>query len=266
MASRSQQKKQARADRLAQEQLQATARAQRNRRLRIFGGAIAIAAVIVAVAIAIADPGSSTGPQAPKAAASAVNSLLAGIPQSGNVLGDPKAKVTMTYFGDLQCPYCRAFTLNSLPQFIQTQVKTGKVKMVYRSVCTATCPDGTAAEQKQFDTQQVAAYAAGKQDKFWNYAELFYHEQRKEDSGYVTEAFLAGLASQIHGLNQSTWLSDRSDPALLARVAADQKLAKAYDVPSTPAVIMQGPKDIEPVAPQSVPTYDQLVAAVRDVS
>ena len=41
-----------------------------------------------------------------------------------------------------------------------------------------------------FKDQQVAALAAGMQKKFWNYAELFYHEQGQEDTGYVTESYL----------------------------------------------------------------------------
>ena len=39
----------------------------------------------------------------------------AGIPQSGNALGNPTAPVTLEYFGDLECPICREFTLGALP-------------------------------------------------------------------------------------------------------------------------------------------------------
>ena len=37
--------------------------------------------------------------------------------------------------------------------------------------------------------------AAGKQNKMWNFIETFYHEQGEEDSGYVTEKYLQGIAS-----------------------------------------------------------------------
>ena len=50
----------------------------------------------------------------------------------------------------------------------------GKVKVVYRSFCTATC---NGPDPSVFNTQQVAGLAAGKQNKFWQYTELFYHEQ-----------------------------------------------------------------------------------------
>ena len=44
-----------------------------------------------------------------------VSSLVGGIPQNGNVLGNPNAPVTLEYFGDLECPICKEFTLGALP-------------------------------------------------------------------------------------------------------------------------------------------------------
>ena len=109
------------------------------------------------------------------------------------MLGNPNAPVTLQYFGDLECPICKDFTLGALPPIIQKWVRTGKVKIEYRSLETAT------REPEVFKTQQVAALAAGKQNKMWNYLETFYHEQGEEGSGYVTESYLQGLAQQVPG-------------------------------------------------------------------
>ena len=35
--------------------------------------------------------------------------MLKGIPQHGTTLGNPKAPVTFTEYGDLQCPICKDF-------------------------------------------------------------------------------------------------------------------------------------------------------------
>ncbi len=90
--------------------------------------------------------------------------------------------MTLKYFGDLECPICKEFTLGVLPTLIQKYVRTGKLKIEYHSLETAT------REPEIFKTQQVAAYAAGKQNLAWDFIELFYHEQGEEDSGYVTKA------------------------------------------------------------------------------
>jgi protein-disulfide isomerase len=283
MASRKDQKEQARAARLAQEQ-QAVANKQRTRRLQIIGGVVAIAVIVVVVAIVVSSSGG--GSNAPKAGTKTstglatgakekqivaqVDTLLKGIPQSATTMGNSSAKVTMEYFGDLECPICRDFTLGTaFPQFIKDQVRPGNVKVTYRSMCTATCGShySQAQDEKFFDTQQVAGYAAGKQSKFWQYAELFYRQQGEENTGYADEAFLTGLANQVTGLEVPTWQTDRKDPSLLSQVNADQAYAQKANLPGTPSLIMKGPKGEELVnGGESLPTYSQLVAAVQAVS
>ena len=245
MASRKEQKEQARAQRLAKEQELASEK-QRQRRIQILGGIVVLAIVVIGVAIAISTSGggssnSGTGATSTGGGAGSVNdytglqtgsaaqkttkyvdNLLKGIPQSGTVLGKPSAKVTIQYFGDLQCPICRDFTMEVLPEFIAEQVRTGKAKLDYKSFCTATCNDFS---EQVFNTQQIAAYAAGKQNLFWNYAELFYHEQGAEGSPYMNANFLDKFAQQTTGLNVGTWSTDRKDPSLLSQVQADGSLA-----------------------------------------
>src|SRR5438270_12735991 len=85
MASRTKQKEEARARRLAEERALAE-RARQRRRLQILGGVVLAAVAIVAVAIAFSVGGGKKAP--PKVASNGarsqvapVNSLLAGIPQ-----------------------------------------------------------------------------------------------------------------------------------------------------------------------------------------
>ena len=281
MASRKEQKEQARAARLAQEQ-DAAAKAQRARRFQMFGGATVIAVIVIVVAIVLSSggsnapkgttPGLATGPKLAQIKSS-VNTLLDGIPQSGTTLGDPSAPVTMQYFGDLECPICQAFTLDVFPTFVAQEVKTGHVKVVYRSMCTATC-DAKRAEKlqnEQFNSQQLAAYAAGKQNKFWQFADLFYHQQGSEGTGYADDAFLSGLAKQIAGLNLTKWQADRGNSALKAQLAADGAYVNKAALSGTPTLIMSGKKGAEVVngtyeGVYAFPGVSQLVAAVKAVS
>src|SRR3989344_693095 len=43
-------------------------------------------------------------------------------------LGDKNAKVTMIEFSDFQCPFCRKFWNDALPQIKSQYIDTGKVK------------------------------------------------------------------------------------------------------------------------------------------
>jgi protein-disulfide isomerase len=192
-------------------------------------------AVVAIVAILIATGGSKSGPpppsELPKISAE-VTALVGGIPQSGTVVGNPKAPVTLQYFGDLECPICKDFTLGALPLIIEQWVRSGKLKIEYRSMETAT------REAEVFKSQQLAALAAGKQGKMWNYLELFYHEQGEENTGYVTESFLQRIAQQVPGLNLTKWTSDRSDPTLTSQLEADRQTVASQGFSGTPAFLL----------------------------
>jgi protein-disulfide isomerase len=235
--TRKQRREQARAQRKAMEEAE-TASAARRKRLSQLGIVVGVVVVaIVVVLIATGGGGSSKTPPKPGTAQASssereVTSLVGGIPQNGNTLGSPTAPVTLQYFGDLECPICKDFTLGALPSIIQRWVREGKVKIEYRSLETAT------REPEVFRTQQVAALAAGKQNKMWDFLETFYHEQGEEDSGYVTEKYLQGIATQVPGLNLSQWTSDRSEPALANQVATDAQAASNAGFTGTPSFLI----------------------------
>ena len=262
MASRKAQKAQARAQREALERRQ-HAIAQRKRRLQTLAGVLGAAGAIVAVAIAVSAGGGhdkgglATGTEAARASAS-VSSLLRGIPQTGNRLGDAIAPVTMQYYGDLQCPVCRSFTLNSLPQVISSYVRPGKLQIEYRSLQTATRDSGTFADQ------QSAALAAGQQHRLWNFIELFYREQGRENNGYVTNSYLQALARQVPGLDLDRWTRARKSDALRSELSTDAAAASKVGATATPTLIIRGPTAAKALS-GDVP-YNDIAHAVRAAS
>ncbi len=233
--TRKQRREQARAQRKAMEEAEAANAARRKRLVQLGGVAAVVIVAIVVILIATAG-GSKSGLAKTKgeknATVSEVSSLIGGIPQSGNSIGSPTAPVTLKYFGDLECPICREFTIEALPPIMSKWVRTGKLRIEYDSMETAT------REPEVFKTQQIAAYAAGKQNKGWNYIETFYHEQGEEDSGYVNEKYLQGIASQVPGLNLAKWSSDRGDPELANEVENDKQLANNEGFTGTPSFLI----------------------------
>jgi protein-disulfide isomerase len=264
LASRREQKEKARARRLAEER-GLRERAQRRQRYRVLGGLGTIAVVLVAVAIAMSSGASGSAPTPHGGAASKarakVDALLAGIPESGTALGSPKAKVTLTEFGDLKCPICREFALGPEQQLIARDVRAGRLRIDYRSLCTATC---AGPQPGVFSSQQAAALAAGEQNRAWYYIELFYHLQGDESTTYVTSRYLNGLAKLMPGLDYSRWLADRGSPRLSSQVDADGRAARAVGFTGTPSVIVMGPRGVRKIAYLGdYATYEAAIKAVR---
>jgi protein-disulfide isomerase len=288
MASRTKQKEEARARRLAEEQARVE-RSRRQRRLQMLGGVVILAIVVVVVAVIVSSggnkthapviPSSGSGRQAAitkaKKQDTPIFAMLNGIPQHGNTLGNPNAKVTVTEYGDLECSVCDAFALSTKQttsdgssgtgienQLINNDVRSGKVKLVFRSLETAS---GSNPDPHAFLNQQTAAEAAGLQNKMWDYVELFYAQQQPEGTGYVTPSFLGGLAQQIPGLNYSQWSSHTNDTGLQAQVKNDVQTASAKGYNSTPTITVVGPKG-EGTVIQGLPSsYSQIESEINQV-
>jgi protein-disulfide isomerase len=233
--TRKQRREQARSQRKAIEEAEA-ANAQRRKRLIQLGSVAGVVVVIIVVIIAATSGGNGksglekpTGHGKTPEVVTKVVKEIGGIPQSGNTLGSPKAPVTLVYYGDLQCPICKDFTLGALPTLIQNYVRTGKLRIEYRNLETAT------REPETFKTQQVAALAAGKQNKGWYYIELFYNQQGQEDSEYVTEQYLRTLAEQTPGLNLANWTAARNEPTFTNAITSDAQAANNAGFTGTPS-------------------------------
>ncbi len=158
-----------------------------------------------------------------------VSALLSGIPQSGDTLGQASAPITLQIFGDLESEDVRTFVVWLLPDIIREWVRTNTVKIQYRSFMTASLP-----YPNVFVSQQVAALAAGAQDRLWNFIETFYHEQGQEHTRYVSETYLDGIAGQVLGLNLQEWENDRGNSQLIKQVTEDEDIARTvfHDAPA----------------------------------
>jgi protein-disulfide isomerase len=187
----------------------------------------AAAIVIVLIIVSSGGGGGSTKTNAGGAVAGARQSraLLAGIPQKGIVLGNPHAPVTMVEFADLQCPFCRNYTLNVLPALVRSYVRTGKVRMEFRNI-SFIGPDSQKLAR--------AAGAAAQQDKLWNFLDLVYHNQGRENSGYATEAFIRRILGAVPGLDVQRALAARDTAAVKKQLDTALTLARRAGVRGTP--------------------------------
>jgi protein-disulfide isomerase len=153
--------------------------------------------------------------------------LVAGIPQTGTTLGNPKAATKMLVYEDLQCPYCKKFTDDgALPAIIDEYVKPGRLKLDWRGLAFLG-PDSTKALQ--------IALAAGKQNKLWEVIGLFYEKQGTENSGWVTDQLVDEVLASVPGLDAAKVKADAKSQAIADQITAIQDEAKVNGVGGTPS-------------------------------
>lgn len=230
--------------------------AERREKLIKAGSAAAfLALAAVAVLIVVSQSQTSGGDSGNIRRASEVNRELAGIPQNGMVLGQASAKASALEFADLQCPVCKGYSEEVLPQIIENQVRSGEAKIEFRNY-TIIGPESTPAG--------AAAIAAGEQGRSWNFVETFYRNQGGEDSGYVTDGFLTAIARAAGVPDIAKWNSDRKSERVLAEVARSTSEAKGLGFTGTPSFAVEGPgtSGLEPLGtPESAGALESAISS-----
>lgn len=204
---------------------------RRQRLIKLASAAAFLAIVAVAVAIAVAGTQTEGGDTEVEGVA-AITRQLEGIPQRGMVLGNPRAKVTLVEFGDLQCPACKVYAEELLPEVIEAKVRAGEAKLDFRNF-TIIDEDSTPAG--------AAALAAGEQGRGWQFVELFYANQGFEGTGYVTDDFLTAIAEAAGVPDLDRWDRDRRSKRILAELERTTAEARRLDLGSTPSFAVEGP-------------------------
>jgi protein-disulfide isomerase len=258
MEGRRDERERLRAQRQAAES-QDTSRLARKRRIQYLAlAAFAAVAVIVALIVISQSGGSSSSsPPADVTGAAQVDTELNGIPQTGQVLGDSAAPVTVIEYGDPQCSSCKFFSENVAPELISAEVRPGKVKYEFRPFLIIG-PDSKPAMK--------AALAAGEQNRLWQFLQLFYINQGGENSGYVTDSFLTGIARGAGVPNINKWNTDRNDAKWDAIIQQGSSQADSFGFTGTPSILVQGPNGQKAIGGGTIPTLAQIQSAIQQVS
>jgi protein-disulfide isomerase len=156
-------------------------------------------------------------------------------------LGAADAKVTVVAFSDFECPYC-AESARTLKRLKEAHGAT--VRLVFHHYPLPFHERAKPAAQ--------AAVAAHAQNKFWDYHDLLFANQ-KALSAEALEAY----AQQLK-LDLARFRASSSDAATLAAIDADKQLGDSVQVRGTPTVFVNGKRLENGV------DYDAVNAAVQE--
>jgi protein-disulfide isomerase len=206
----------------------------RRQRLWQFGAATVFALVVIVVVIIVSGSGSNSLQHLP-ADRKAIAELFDGVPQHGQYLGDPKAPATLVTYEDLQCPFCRAFTLDTLPAIVENYVKPGKLRLRFEPQTIV----GEGFSENQSETAARYALAASLQNRLWQFTDLFYRNQDEENSGYVTDSFLNTLAQNTAGLDVKRATKDAGSEPVSRLLDASTGQFSARNLSVTPSFALE---------------------------
>jgi protein-disulfide isomerase len=136
-------------------------------------------------------------------------------------------------FSDFQCPYCRQFHEQTLPQIVQGYIETGKVRLGFRDfpIMQIHPYAGLAA---------LAAECADDQGKFWGMHDLLFERQSEWAIPQARELF-AAYAREL-GLDEEAFSECMTTEKHAEEIFQDLQDGVSYGVQGTPAFFINGEK------------------------
>ena len=153
-------------------------------------------------------------------------------PMAARSKGRPGAPITIYEMSDFQCPYCRAFTLETMPQLEREYIATGKVRLVYVNLPLESVHKNARV------AAEVAMCAAG-QGRFWRMHDLLFHNQEHWAELQAPLPYLRVLADSA-GLDRAALTRCLASPATAALGRADAERAHRSGAQSTPTFYIEG--------------------------
>ena len=159
-------------------------------------------------------------------------------------IGKEDAPVTLVYWSDFQCPFCKAFEVGGVPEInaqipeampdiIKTYVDTGKVKVVFKEFAFLGDDSITAAEYSYAIWEFYPA-------QFYNWRVAMMKAQDEENGGFGDAASLDGLIRakfpQLNLASIKALIAEKKDE-YAAEMQADKAEAQSFGINGTPGFI-----------------------------
>jgi protein-disulfide isomerase len=195
--------------------------------------------------------------------------LFGGVRQEGARLGSESAPVTVQVFADEQSSDCREGFLTVMPPLIEKYVRQGKVKFLYRHYSNS---------ENELEYGFYGTEAATEQGEGWQYAYLFFVNQKEADRFGVSEAenrrsglrenFLESVAGGVEELEPEKWekaFEEGREPgsAMQSSLKAQEELGSKLGIRYGVAMVIEGPGGSETL--QENPSLAEVEAAITKV-
>jgi protein-disulfide isomerase len=167
-------------------------------------------------------------------------------------VGRADAPVVMVEYADFQCGYCAQFARDTEPELVKRYVEDGTLRIEWRNFPIF-------GEESQAAAR--AAWAAGRQGRFWQFHAAAFAEGAKEQG--FGEDRLTALARAAGVKDLDRFGRDLDSDAARKAVAEDQAEGHRLGATSTPSFLVNG----QPIAgAQSMETFVEAIEAAKQAA
>jgi len=168
-------------------------------------------------------------------------------------IGKEDAPVTIAYWSDFQCPFCKRFEQETLPDLISQYVDSGKLKIVFKDFEFLGSDSTTAA---------LAAHAVWETSpkNYFKWQTAMFDKQDAENSGWGNKDDVIALTRSVSGVdaNKVSQLMESKKSEYQKEADADKTEGTKFNITGTPGFVV-GTQSIFGAQPLSV--FTQLIDA-----
>jgi protein-disulfide isomerase len=148
-------------------------------------------------------------------------------------IGNAQAPVTIVYWTDFQCPFCKKIEMETMPNVVKNYVATNKVKIVFKDF-QFLGPDSMTAATYAHSIWKL--YPA----QYYAWREAMFAAQDAENAGFGNEASVKTLTQKVAGIDVQKVIKDvaQNRSAYETAVVADVQEAQQKGIRGTPALLV----------------------------
>ncbi|WP_240372630.1 DsbA family protein [Brevibacterium zhoupengii] len=151
------------------------------------------------------------------------------VEDDARALGDVDAPVTLVMFSDYQCPYCATWNEETLPA-MKDYVDKGDLRIEMRDL---------AVFGEESERAARAAYAAGLQDKYWEFHNAMFEGGKHPSKSELDDDSLVAAAEDL-GLDPVKFKGDLNSVDTHDEFEATAQEGSSLGVASTPTFVIGG--------------------------
>ena len=148
------------------------------------------------------------------------------------MLGSIDAPVTIIEFSDYECPYCKRFANETLPQLKSMYIDMGKVRLVYRDLPLLTHEPAATNEARAANCARAQKGDVG----YFRFHDGIFRETKSGGSGLNLDQL--NKIGQLIGLDEQKFIACYNSERFKDEVKADFEAAKQLGAKATPSFIV----------------------------
>ncbi|RLM54147.1 disulfide bond formation protein DsbA [Halobellus sp. Atlit-31R] len=180
-------------------------------------------------------------------------------------MGVSDASLDVYYWSDYQCPFCRRFERNTLPELIENHVETGSVRIVFIEYPYLGEASTTAAVLDRCVWRQVREETPA---RYWAWHSAVFDAQERGNSEWASRANLLDITRRVDGIDAAAVdaCATERGSAIEASIREDVQQASQYGIRGSPAFVLYNRETNaagKMVGAQPYDRFDEAISKVK---